>query len=890
MLAALRRVGGLFGSSRRDLDLASEIESHLQMHIDDNVRAGMTPGEARRQAILRFGGVESVKDAYRDRRSLPLLEMFVQDLRLACRLIRKHAGFTVVAVSTLALGMTANVVIFGLANALFLRPQPISNPSGVIRAYSNRHSNTSYKAYEEYRDRNRTLSGLAIFQGVSLSLRASGPPEHVFGMVVSGNYFEVLGVSTARGRLISSRDDRAGSPAIAVLSDRAWHTRFGADPDVLGRVVMINGHAYTISGVAPERFDGMLVPFAPELFMPWNGPGLEPPSDPSPGALPRDRSGHMLGRLLPSFSRPQAQADLTALAAARSQLQPRANLPATVTVYPADTLGDEFQSAAAAFVGFLFAIVGLVLLIACVNLATLLLARSTARTREISIRLSLGASRRRLISQLLTESLVVSSLGGVVALAMALSVAWTIEAGFAAVPTPIPLGLDLAFDWRVVTFAAALILTTTVLFGLVPAMRSAKTEVLRGLKEGSTSATSGPVRSRLRAVLVVAQVAMSVVLLIVGAVLVRSMLTAKSIDRGFAAEQVLTASIDLEARGYSRARGVALYEQLLERLEASPGIQAANMIDIVPLTLSNSTATLLKEGQAPPPPERAGDLGQIYVASVTRGHFRTMSIPLLAGRDVNSGDVIGRPDVTIVNEALASRFWPGENPIGKRLRTWDGGDAFGPWIEVVGLARNSKYVTVGEELKAFLYRPIGQRYTPIPTLLVKSAGVPSAALPSLRSSVQSIDPELPLFNVSSLEAATSLSLVPVQAAAILAGGLGVVALLLVAIGLYGVVSHLVRQRTREIGIRMALGAQPEAVVRQLAWQGLRWTLVGLTLGVCASLLLTQTLAGLLYGVAATDALSFVAITGLMFGTSYGASYLPARRATRVDPLSTLRYE
>jgi predicted permease len=707
-------------------------------------------------------------------------------------------------------------------------------------------------------------------------------------MVVSGNYFDVLGVGTALGRPIIASDDRPGAAGVAVLSDRAWHRRFAGDPGVIGRSVTINGQPYTITGVAAPGFDGALAPLVPDVWVAWNAPGLVPSPGRTGSSQSQDRSGHMIGRMQANVIRSQVQADLSTLAATRAQASPQANRSATMTVYPADTLGDEFRGPAAAFVGLLFAVVGLVLLIACINLATLLLARSTARTREICIRLSLGASRRRLIRQLLTESLVVSLLGGILAFVLATVAARAIETAIASVPTPIPLGLDLSFDWRVIAFTAALVISTTMFFGLAPALRAAKTEVLRGLKDAP--AMAGPSRSRLRAVLVTTQVAMSAVLLIVGAVLIRSMITARAIDRGFVAEGILTASVDLDTRGYSAERGAQIYEQLLERGQALPGIQSVSAIDIVPLTLSNSTAVLLKEGQAPPTPERVGELEHVYLTGVTRGHFRTLGIPLLAGRDFDAGDGAERPLVIIVNETLARRFWPGENPIGKRLRGWDGGNSVGPWMEVVGLAHDSKYVTVGESPRAFVYRPLAQSYTPVPTLLVKTAGAPMTVLPALRAAVHSIDPELALFNVSTLEAATSLSLVPIQAAALLAGGLGVVALLLVAMGLYGVVSHLVRQRTREIGIRMALGAQSGAVVRHLAGQGLRWTVIGLALGIGASLLLTRLLGSLLYGVSATDAISFIGIAGLLTATAYLASYIPARRATRIDPVSTLRYE
>jgi predicted permease len=387
-----------------------------------------------------------------------------------------------------------------------------------------------------------------------------------------------------------------------------------------------------------------------------------------------------------------------------------------------------------------------------------------------------------------------------------------------------------------------------------------------------------------------AQVAMSVVLLIVGAVLVRSLLSARAIDRGFDSTGVLTVSLDLETRGYTAAQGGAFYEQLLDRLEATPLVGAANAIDIVPLTLSNRTASLLKDGQPPPPPDRPDALPPVYVAAVSRGHFRTMSIPLIGGRDFTPDDRSGRPEVAIVNETLAHRYWPGENPVGKRLRNWNGGEDFGPWIEIVGLARDSKYVTIGEDPKAFMYRPLSQDYAPATALLLKSAGDPAAAIAAVRSAIRELDPELPVFNASTLDAVTALSLLPIQAAALLAGALGIVALVLVAIGIYGVVSYVVRQRSREIGIRMALGAQPTTVVSQLANQGLRMTAIGLVAGLGASLLLTRFLAGLLYGVAATDALSFAGISALLIVTVYLAAYFPARRATAIDPVQTLRYE
>jgi putative ABC transport system permease protein len=813
-----------------------------------------------------------------------MLEQLVQDFRYGLRLLGKHRGFSAVAISTLALGIAANTIIFGLANALFLRPPAITAPDRVIRAYSNRHSNTSFATYEDFRDRNHTLTGLALFQGVSLGLRTTGAPEHVFGMAVTGNYFHVLGVPAALGRPLLSSDDVQGAPGVAVLSDRAWRTRFAGNPHTIGQTLAINGQSFTIVGVAPSSFDGMLTPLAPELWITWTGPAFAT-STARNSATNALRSGHMVGRLRDNVARSQAQADLSTLATARAQATGASN-SGEVTVYPATTLGDEIQGGAAAFVSLLSAIAGLILLIACVNLATLLLARATTRGREIGVRRALGASRGRLVRQLLIEHLPLSLAGAAIAFAIALAATRALTAW--SPPAPVPLALDLRLDWRVMTFLVVMALASTVALGLAPALQSSRTEALAGLREGASTTTPG--RARLRTLLMTAQVGMSTLLLITGAVLVRSVVSAHAIDPGFVSEGVVAATVDLETRGYTPEQGARFYEQLLTRLGSTPGVRAASVIDIVPLTLSNNTGAFLKEGQAPPPPDRGGELPVVYNNGVTRGHFQTMSIPLLAGRDFTAADSIGRPNVAIVNETLAHQFWPGESAVGKRVRNWEGGNNFGPWIEVVGVARDSKYVTVGEDPRAFIYQPLAQAYTPGGTVLVKANRDAPSVLPVLRAAVHDIDPDLPVFNANTLAAITGLSLLPVQFAAAAAGGLGIVALVLVAIGIFGVVSYVVHQRTREIGIRMALGAQPGRVVQQLTGQGVRLTIIGLVLGLAVSALATRLLGRLLYGVGATDAFSFAAVAAVLVLTVALAAYVPARRATRIDPISTLRYE
>jgi predicted permease len=874
---------GPFRRRRIERQLDDELRYHFDRLVADGVRAGMSHEEAQRIARLEFGGVMQTKEACREVRGWHWLDTLAQDLRYGGRMLARNPGFSIVAVTALALGIAANVVIFSLANMLIFRPLPVTNPDQLIRAYTDTHSNTAYADYLEYRDHNRTLAGLAAFQLASVSLRSGGAPEHVYGMAVSGNYFDLLGVGAARGRAITREDDRTGAPGVVVLSDGFWRRRFGGDAALLGHTVTIDGHAFTVIGIAPSGFTGTMAPIVPDTWVAWNAPGVA--LTPEQVARRTGRSTHMIGRLRPGVSRAQAEADLATLASALAQEHPDTNRGSTVTISPARTLSDDFGPGPTIFVGFLMAVVGLVLFIACINIASLLLARSAARRREIATRLALGAGRQRLIRQLLTESLLLSACGGGVASVIGLLAARAITV-LRVTAVPIPVGLDLAFDWRVIAFAVGLSLLTTVLFGLIPALQASKSDVIPALKDGTAAVSPG--KSWLRASLLAAQVAMSTLLLVTAGLLVRSLSSAHTIDRGFSGEHVLAASLDLETRGYNRERGTALYEQLLSRLAATPGIVAANLVNIVPLTLSNQARRMLTEGQDPPQPPAT--LAPIYINNVSPGHFRTLSIPLLAGRDFSGTDRANTPDVVIVNETLAHRMWPGESPIGKRLREWDVRSGFGPWLDVVGLARDSKYVTVGESPKPFLYRPLAQAYRSETTLLVRVIGDPLAAFPAVRDQVQALDPDLPLFGASRLDAQTRVSLVPVQVAATLAGTLGVVALALAAIGLYGVMSYVVRQRTREIGLRMALGAQSAAVVSFVTRQGMRWTSTGIVLGLGASWIVARLLAKLLYGISAADPVAFLSAPLLLAGVAYAACFVPGRRASRLDPLAALREE
>jgi predicted permease len=784
-------------------------------------------------------------------------EVFRRDIRYAVRSLRQTPGFAFVAILALGIGIGANLTIFGFVNSLLIRPLPVPNPGEVIRVFHNRLANIAYPAYVEYRDRNQTLSGLAAFENLRVNFRADVEPESVWAMAVTGNYFRTLKVNATHGRTIRESDDGPGAPGVVMLSDAFWRRRFGADPTVVGRSVSIGGNPFTVIGITPPSFT-TLAPLIPEIWIPWNGAY----TDPTPSA-------NVIGRLLPGASVEQARAELAAIAAGLARDR---GLRFFLTVYPGRILHPEIINPVAAFSGFLLALTGVVLLVVCLNVAGLLLARSASRRREISVRVALGASRSQLIRQLLTESLLLVSAGGIAAVGLAFAIARAVPA--IPLPLQIPIALEMTFDWRVALFGIGLGLATMLLFGLAPALQAVKTDVVTAMKDGASTAVTK--RSRLRAAFIVGQLAFSTLLLVVAAILARS-LASQTADRGFTAEKVLTASINLPV-GFSRQRGAEFYEQLLRRLDSVSGVASANIAEQMPLTLSTSGRSYETE---------SGEAFPVDQNVVSGGHFRTLEIPLIAGRDFSPADGASAPPVCIVNERLARRIWPGESPIGKRLRERNANSA---WIEVVGLARDSKYTSITEVPKLFLYRPLAQQYAPQASLLLKTKGEPMNVLPQVRAVVRELDPDIPVFAVSSLESAAAITLLPAKIAAALAGALGIVALLLGAIGLYGVVSFLARHRTREIGIRIALGAQPSQVMRLVMVEVVRWTVSGLVIGLAAALTVTIVLRSLLYGVAPGDPVSFGGVACILFATACAACWLPARRASRIDPLNALREE
>jgi predicted permease len=811
----------------------------------------------------------------------------MQDVRFGLRRLLKRPGFALVAILSLALGVGANTAIFSLINTVLLRPLPVAEPENIVSvSVMGKNDSTlafSYPNYEDFRDRNEVLSGLIVHRFAPMSLSRDGNNERVWGYLVSGNYFDVLGVSAFRGRTFLPEEDRTrNSHPVAVVSYNCWQHRFGADPALIGKDVVLNGHTFAVIGVAPEGFKGTELIYTPEIWVPirmvdW----IEPGSDWIDG---RDSQNlFATGRLKHGVSVRQAEASLNVLAQQLGQEYPDTNEGQVISLIPPGLIIPSLRGAIVSFAWVLMAAVALVLMIACTNLAGLLLARATERRKEIAIRLALGANRTRLVRQLLTESVLLSIAGGAAGLLLAF---WIVDLIVAfKPPIDFPLTIDLKIDWRVMVFSLLVSLVTGIIFGLMPSLQATKPDLVSALKD--TTAQAGYRRSRLRGGLVIAQIALSLVLLIAAGLVVRTLM-AQTISPGFDTENGLTMSVDLGLQGYDEARGRQFQRQLAERVGGLPGVRSAAIADFIPLSLNYSSNNIYVEGQEP---VRGANAPTAMVARVGLNYFETMGIPLLDGRDFGEQDNQETPRVVIVNEAFARRFFPGPNPVeaavGKRVSF---ASVEGPFMQIIGVAKDGKYFNIAEEPRPFIYSSLLQVYGSTTIVIARTMSDPSAMIGAIRSEVQKLDRNLPVFDVKTLTEHMRLSLFPTRVAAAMLGGFGLLALTLAAIGIYGVMSYSVAQRTREVGIRMALGAQAGDVLKLVVKQGMALVSAGVALGLGAAYLLTSLMSSVLFGVSATDPLTFIVIPLILTGVTLGACFVPARRATRVDPMIALRYE
>ncbi len=801
------------------------------------------------------------------------------DIRYSVRQMVKNPGFTAVAVLTLSLAIGANTAIFSWLNAIVLSgPPAVAEPHDLVMiGGQNRNSSgccmgVSYPNLEDLRDQSNTLADLLGWELISLNFSSGSEPERVQGTIVTGNYFDVLGVEAVLGRTFLPSEAEMGAKPVAVISYRFWQRFFGGDPEIVGSDVTVNGEPFTLVGVAPEGFGGPVVGLSFDVFVPAN---LRSGLMGNRGAMWMD----LVGRLKPGVSVDQARQDLDGLALRLEEQYPDTNKDLTMGVFaPLDSqLG--IQGRAFPMLVALMTFVGIVLLVACVNVANLMLARSAFRYRETALRYALGSTRWRLIRQFLTESLVLALVAGTLGLLVAV---WLSRAVTGLIPpVDIPIGFNMDLDRNVLAFTLAVSILTGILFSLVPALRSTKSNLSNDLNQSFN--TSGRSGTRLRSGLVALQVTFSVVALIAAGLFLRSLESARSFDAGFNPSNTLMLSMDIEPSGYTPEQGRAFYQRLLDRVEALPGVGSATYSRRPPLSQRGGSLLGIGEieGYEFGPDET---LSSLYDA-VGPGYFETMEIPLVYGRDFNRGDrADAAREVVIVNRTFAERFWPGESPLGKRIR------ANGVALEVVGVAQNVKHRSLTEDSQFFLYGTLQQVYRPDMTLIVRTTGDPRAFIPAVRQEIRNMDAGLPVFGVRTMEEHAGLAMLPQRMAAMGAAVFGLLALGLAAIGVYGVVSYSLSLRIREIGLRIALGAGRRDVSWLVFRQGLIPTLIGTVAGVGVALGVTRFMEGLLFGVSATDPVTFVAICALLISVAAAASIVPALRAVRVDPQITLRYQ
>jgi predicted permease len=811
------------------------------------------------------------------------MEKLLQDFRFGFRQLVKKPGFAALAVISMALGIGANTSIFSLIDTVLLRPLPVHEPSRLAVLYGTLHNGAditlqSYPNYKDYRDRNTVMSDLALYRVVMANFSQNGNNERVWGYLVSGNYFEVLGVKPFLGRgFLPEEDQTPGSHPVAILSYGSWERRFGSDPAIVGKTTHFNGKPYTIVGVMPKGFIGTEVAYEPEMFIP-----VQMAAAIEPGARYLDRrtddNMFVVGRLKPGVTKAQAEAELKTLTAQLARDYPE-NAGRGLFLMKPGLFLPEIRNAVFGFTGILFAVGGLVLLLACVNLANLLLARATERRKEIAVRLAVGASRRRLVRQLITESLVISLAGGAAGVGLAALINHAVRS--MRLPIEITLLFDLRTDWRVLTFTLLLSIATGILFSLIPALQSSKPQLVPSLKEESSMA--GFRRSRLRNALVVLQISLSLVLLISAGLIVRGLQAAQKVRPGFEPRNAVALTFSAVLQGYDEPRGRAFYNQVLEKTAALPQVERVAMVDNLPLGLNYNSSGVYIEGSEF---TSVSNLPLVVPYSTGSGYFDVMSIPL-RGRDFRMDENKVESRVAIVNETFAKRFYPGQDPIGKRFNFRGPNN---PWWEIVGVVPDGKYNSLGENPKAAVFMPLLRDYEANITLVARTRGDPRAALQAIQVEIKKLDSQLPIYSAKTLTEHMGTSLFPARMAAMALASFGLLALVLAAVGIYGVMSHVVAGRTREIGLRMALGAQISDVQKLILQQGMWLAAIGGIIGMALALGGARLLKSFLYGVSASDPVTFTAIALLLLGIALLACWIPARRASRVDPMIALRAE
>jgi putative ABC transport system permease protein len=869
----LLRLKGLLRKEQVEEEMDAELRFHLMMRAQENIRSGMTPEVAMRDARRRFGSLDRVKDAAREIKGGGMLGTLLQDVRYAVRMMMKSPGFTVIAVLTLAAGVGANTAIFSVVNAVLLKAMPYHDSHRLVIVsgadQSAEHATISSAEAQDFAAQLTTLEDFAAMQSQSINLTGGAQPERVRGAYVTANFFEVFKLSPAAGRMFARGEDQPGAEHVVVVKEGFWRRRLNSDPELTGRKLILNGEPYSVIGVAPDSFRHPLDAEVEVWTTVQRFPGY---------AARRDaRFLFGIGHLRPGVTPAQARVEADTVAARMAQTYPNESAGRGVR---AELLEEVTVRNIRPILLALFAAVGCILLIACSNLANLTLARGTARQKEFALRSALGAGRWRLVRQLLTETTLLAVLGGGIGLLLA---SWGTDLLLAVNPGVLPRG-EVRLDAPVLLFTLGASVLTGFLFGLTPAWQMSRIDLNKTLKEGGRSAGDGAGALRARSVFVVVQMALALVLLVGGALFIKSFYRLLQVDPGFKPENLLTLEYRLPRNKYVESSAQwEFHRQLVDQLKAVPGVQSAALVRGLPLTGNSASARFSLPDRETPP---TGQEPQAQFNTATPDYFATMGIPLIQGRLFGDGDRLDTPAVFVINQTMARRFWPGQDPLGKQIKIV-GGDTPGTVVGVVG---DAKQDWLSEEQRPQIYNCYSQSPGFFATVVVRTRVEPLSLSQAVREAVWKVDKDQPVWKVRTAESLMAYNVADKRFLMLLMVVFAALALTITAVGLYGVVNYTVGRRTHEIGIRMALGARARDVLKLVVSQGMRLAMTGVGVGLITSFALTRFIQSLLFGVSATDALTFAGGAALLGGVALLACYIPARRATKVDPLIALRYE
>jgi putative ABC transport system permease protein len=868
---------------REQEELNQELRSHLQMAARDRIERGETAEVAQQAARRELGNVALVEQVTRDQWPWRWLDEFLQDLRYAARMLRKNPAFTLVAVLTLALGIGANTAIFSVVHAVLLKALPYPQADRLVMVYEdvrlpnyqNKKNEPSPGNFSDWITQSTAFEGMAAYRNRSFNLTGEGEPARVEGELVTSSFFATLQINPAFGRVFAQEEDRPGKSHVVVLSDGLWKSRFGSDVQILGKKILLDSEAYTITGVMPPRF-----------HFPDPDDQLWVPMGMSSAELSNHGSHFLLvfARLKPEVTLTRAQAEMEALAQRLTEQYPATNTGQTVNIV---SLHDDIAGPVRPALVILMAAVSLVLVIVCANVANLLLARASGRQREIALRQALGASPSRIARQLFTESVLLALLGCTFGLLLA---RWCLAALKLVAAATLPRTEEFSLNGPVLVFSVVISIFAGIVFGVGPALQAARGSMHETLKSGTRESSTGS-RLRTRNLLVVVETALGAIVVIGAVLLLRSFLSIEHVPLGFEPQGVLTFRVIPRGDRYSQlSQRAAFYQRVLERIEAVPGVKSAAAVSFIPLTLARGRKGFTIEGRAPSAP------GQIPMAGynlVTPGYFGTMRVALLQGRDFSWSDSPQTQPVVTINQAMAKAYWPNEDPLGKRIRQGGPDDAEFPWLTITGVVADLREFDPMTEPAPTIYFPIAQFADTRGILrdwVVHTDNDPKAIAANVRAAVWDVDKDLPVTRIRTMEEVRSTAVTSPRLNLVLFGFFAALALILASVGIYGVTAYTVSQRTREIGIRLALGASRMDVVRIVVRQGVRLSTIGVLFGLLGAFALTRLMTSMIYGVRSSDPLTFFVVAFLLMSVALAACYIPARRAMRMDPLVALRYE